>query len=90
MYNKNSDINIFFEYLGNKYTIISKNDELLSTIFEKFKNKIGKHKERFSFYNNGKLLSSEKRLRDVLLKSNNNTFVTVIQSKNGFNGGEFD
>jgi len=50
MYTANDDINVIFEYLGQKYNIISKKDEFLNTIIEKFKNRIGDHKEELLFF----------------------------------------
>ena len=91
MYTANDDINVIFEYLGQKYNIISKKEEFLNIIIEKFKNRIGDHKEELLFFYKYKALNSKKRLRDILSGNKKFIYINVHKIKNGVDGvGGFD
>ena len=83
--NKNDFINVVFEYLGDYRNIVSKKDELLSNIYEQFRNKIGDHQTKFKFYGGIDRieLDPNQRLIDINISNKNNlNFLVVPLNRN--------
>mgnify|MGYP006873160710 CR=1 FL=1 len=81
-------INVVFNYLGDSRNFISNKDELLSNLFEKFRNRIGDHQTEFKFYDSYKNseLDPNNRLVDIKNKNNSRFDVYVVPLNRSIGG----
>lgn len=81
--------NIVFNYFDKTYTLVSYEDEILSSIFEKFKEKSGTEKLNLYFICNGEKLDPKLRLNQIKINNNNKIYKFIVHKEGNITGGNF-